>query len=251
MFQCSDCEKTFTIKSNMKRHKKESCVSRSCGATKRKLEEINCDTGRKKPRLDAVVKPSEKLKKVSKITLSKCKECNMWYFKNRLYAHLRSNQHKNTILRNSDNNVSILTSAFKYRIISYMLRSSKQFLSIDDFFKDIQIEFIRVISQQLLKHKIIKLNVELFSSFILQSKETIETKSFNVKNKVVSTTTNLNTVYEEFLSSIKEKVFKFAGNGSGWALQKILHLEININKYNPLRASSYIPLPKEISKKKQ
>ena len=49
---------------------------------------------------------------------------------------------------------------------------------------------------------------------------------------------------------ISEKSKEFAERESGWVLEKILYLEININKYNPLRASSYIPLPKDIASKK-
>ncbi|EFA13509.1 hypothetical protein TcasGA2_TC005022 [Tribolium castaneum] len=30
---------------------------------------------------------------------------------------------------------------------------------------------------------------------------------------------------------------------TGWTLVKILHLELNVNYYIPLKASSYIPLP--------
>uniref|UniRef100_A0ABD2WZB4 DNA-directed DNA polymerase n=1 Tax=Trichogramma kaykai TaxID=54128 RepID=A0ABD2WZB4_9HYME len=37
---------------------------------------------------------------------------------------------------------------------------------------------------------------------------------------------------------------------SGWTLHSIVHLAIHINKYNPARASSYIPLPKSIQDKK-
>ncbi|KAJ8927512.1 hypothetical protein NQ314_020009 [Rhamnusium bicolor] len=36
---------------------------------------------------------------------------------------------------------------------------------------------------------------------------------------------------------------------SGWALVSLLYLEINVAKYNPLRASSYLPLPKDIAAK--
>lgn len=36
----------------------------------------------------------------------------------------------------------------------------------------------------------------------------------------------------------------------GWALVELLYVDININKYNPLRASSWIPLPMEIQHKK-
>nr|WP_253308882.1 DNA polymerase [Rickettsia endosymbiont of Ceutorhynchus assimilis] len=37
---------------------------------------------------------------------------------------------------------------------------------------------------------------------------------------------------------------------TGWTLQQLLHLDISINKVNPLKASSYLPLPKEIDAKK-
>lgn len=36
----------------------------------------------------------------------------------------------------------------------------------------------------------------------------------------------------------------------GWVLVRLLYVDVNINKYNPLRASSYIPLPPQIAKKK-
>lgn len=35
-------------------------------------------------------------------------------------------------------------------------------------------------------------------------------------------------------------------NGSGWVLKKVLYLEIHTVKYTPLKASSYIPLPKAL-----
>ena len=38
--------------------------------------------------------------------------------------------------------------------------------------------------------------------------------------------------------------------GSGWSLKRILHLVVNINKYNAMRVGSYIPLPKDIHDKK-
>ncbi|XP_030760007.1 uncharacterized protein LOC115885288 [Sitophilus oryzae] len=36
----------------------------------------------------------------------------------------------------------------------------------------------------------------------------------------------------------------------GWTLQQLLHVDVRVNKINPLKASSYIPLPKEIEAKK-
>ena len=38
--------------------------------------------------------------------------------------------------------------------------------------------------------------------------------------------------------------------GSGWSLDQVLHLDLNIAQYKPLKGSSYIPLPKKLSNKK-
>ncbi|GFY59099.1 uncharacterized protein TNIN_277741 [Trichonephila inaurata madagascariensis] len=43
---------------------------------------------------------------------------------------------------------------------------------------------------------------------------------------------------------------EFAARGSGWTLARIKSLEVRINKYNLLRGSSYIDLPKVIKAKK-
>ena len=40
---------------------------------------------------------------------------------------------------------------------------------------------------------------------------------------------------------------KISQNGSGCVLDKVLRVYVNIGKYKPLKGSSYIPLPKEIS----
>ena len=38
--------------------------------------------------------------------------------------------------------------------------------------------------------------------------------------------------------------------GSGWNLDAILHLDLNMAKYTPLKGSSYIPLPKKLKTQK-
>ncbi|KAK9680514.1 Recombination endonuclease VII [Popillia japonica] len=43
---------------------------------------------------------------------------------------------------------------------------------------------------------------------------------------------------------------EFQERDSGWTLVNILYLEVNFNKYNPMRGSSYIDLPPTIKKKK-
>lgn len=45
---------------------------------------------------------------------------------------------------------------------------------------------------------------------------------------------------------ITSKLKEFQEKDSNWKLDSIFHLEININKYNPLRPGSNIALPQQI-----
>ena len=51
-------------------------------------------------------------------------------------------------------------------------------------------------------------------------------------------------------NKIFESIQNFNNRGSGWQFDRIEHLDININPYNPLSASSYIPLPDKLASKK-
>ncbi|GBN89381.1 hypothetical protein AVEN_139796-1 [Araneus ventricosus] len=51
-------------------------------------------------------------------------------------------------------------------------------------------------------------------------------------------------------TKILEAVDEFIRRGSGWILDKIVHFELCVAKYQPLRASSYIILPKMLADKK-
>ncbi|GFU21074.1 c2H2-type domain-containing protein, partial [Nephila pilipes] len=62
-----------------------------------------------------------------------------------------------------------------------------------------------------------------------------------------------NTIAEHLESAFKKiqnSFEEFTQRGSGWTLEKILKLELNIAKYQPLSPSNYIPLPKVLVDKK-
>ena len=57
--------------------------------------------------------------------------------------------------------------------------------------------------------------------------------------------------FEEVIrKSLDQKMADFQEQGSSWSLKSILHLTININRYNPMRVGSYIPLPKDVQNRK-
>jgi len=62
--------------------------------------------------------------------------------------------------------------------------------------------------------------------------------------------TNINEIYNVMVEKIKENLASFNAKGSNWIFKSIVKMEINISKYQPLKGSSYIDLPKIIKDKK-
>ena len=56
--------------------------------------------------------------------------------------------------------------------------------------------------------------------------------------------------FGEATSAIVQKIEKFTKEGSGWMIDKCNTLFLNIAKYEPLKGSSYIPLPEVLAHKK-
>ena len=52
------------------------------------------------------------------------------------------------------------------------------------------------------------------------------------------------------ISTILDKIRNYQQNGSGWYFKEVVHFEIHTVDFNPMRGSSYIPLPDWISRKK-
>ena len=67
---------------------------------------------------------------------------------------------------------------------------------------------------------------------------------------IITEATNLSDKYNTMTSRIFELIQNFNNRGSGWQFDRVEHLDININPYNPLSASSYIKLPGKLAEKK-
>ena len=57
----------------------------------------------------------------------------------------------------------------------------------------------------------------------------------------------LNSSFEQ----IEEALERWTHNGSGWIVDRVVSMNINISRYQPLRGGSYIKLPKYISAKRR
>ncbi|KAK4884494.1 hypothetical protein RN001_000765 [Aquatica leii] len=103
-----------------------------------------------------------------------------------------------------------------------------------------------------LEESLLKVNVILSANFIKPQTAEIDLKTFCTKNNVIDRTTNLKQWYQEHVfDKLATKLEEFSEKDSGWALEELLGLKVNINKYDPLKVgySTFVSVPDYIKKK--
>jgi hypothetical protein len=112
---------------------------------------------------------------------------------------------------------------------------------------DIERPVIGNIRQDLSRHTL-KVNVILIAEYVRGEER--DRISFRTKNETITQATNFAEFYASVTQNILNKMETFEIRGSQWVLSRILKLELNINRYNPLRGRSYISLPPTLANKK-
>ena len=80
---------------------------------------------------------------------------------------------------------------------------------------------------------------------------TVQDKAyFNSDTYINIESSDVKEILTEVIHTILEKISIYQKNGSGWYFKEIVHFEIHTADFNPMRGSSYIPLPDWISQKK-
>ena len=74
----------------------------------------------------------------------------------------------------------------------------------------------------------------------------VQPSNFRSNQESIFEATNLDEVYDRMRTKILESFSTFLKRGSGFTRRAVLQLEITLSRLNPLRGSSYIPLPKWI-----
>ncbi|VDI46426.1 Hypothetical predicted protein [Mytilus galloprovincialis] len=73
---------------------------------------------------------------------------------------------------------------------------------------------------------------------------------FTSKLTTITESTDLELEIAFMVEKVKESMAKYMREGSGWTFGHIEKLEIHLNKFKPLKGSSYIALPKPLGQKK-
>ena len=72
----------------------------------------------------------------------------------------------------------------------------------------------------------------------------------SVGQKIITEATDVNEIYGEMLDEIEEEIQKVEqAEGSGWVFLEVENLTLHTDIWDPIKASSYIDLPKELKNK--
>lgn len=183
----------------------------------------------------------------------KCEKCDIILTKNDYQFHLRTELHKsNCMIATNFENVYIINTAFKNRVMTYCIKCKiDPCITPEGFLYDCEKTVYRLVSDSLGKHKCIKIQFELFMFYLLPKNDEKQLKSFNTKFVIVSDSDELKELYEtKIIETIMKKSIEFEHSESGWTFFSICRLEININRYDPMRGGTYIKLPPRVGNTK-
>lgn len=153
---------------------------------------------------------------------------------------MRSNSHKNKEIGVVVvDGVQKMNSAFQDRIATYkiIVPEGEGLYSTRLFFSSIEGKVKALLDKSLVKHTSVKVNFEHFSTFAMVSNDNQEMKSFTTKNFSIHYNYDFIKFFSNVESCLLKKMEEFQERDSGWTFLSNSHLEININKYQPLSGS--------------
>lgn len=158
-----------------------------------------------------------------------CRDCNVEYLLGGRHTHTR--KHKENCYTSLEDNVNLVRTAFKNRIVTYHVTTKAHSTDVKQYLEDVKCKVVQLVNRWLITYPVIKVNMELYGVYILPSSNTQEVKTFNTKYSIITPNTDLNVFLHEYNDKILQKASDFSESGSCWALVKILYLELNICKY--------------------
>ena len=111
--------------------------------------------------------------------------------------------------------VQLVKTSFRSRLATYRLEGTEDPTNVKRFLTHLQAKVIRLVGKNVEKHVNLKIGMELFGRFLLQSNEEMEIKSFNSRFQMVSGDTDLEELFAQFRDILDKKATEFAEKESG------------------------------------
>ena len=125
-------------------------------------------------------------------------------------------QHRNNAAIPLSENVQIIQTAFKCRIVSYRVCAVNVYIDYQMFFNEIKSTVLDLLKNIIFAHNSIKVNMEVFGSYILPSTENYSSeKSFNTANQIIDGSSDLDEKYLWFVDKLMTQASEFLEKDSG------------------------------------
>jgi C2H2-type zinc finger len=249
-FNCDQCQKSFSDKSNLLRHKKsvhnvvivkkKFFKCRFCDASFSRTDNRSQHEKKKHPQVTQVCQASTSSASTSTSSTAVYKPIKPQTPASKFYG----------------DNVKVSASAFKSRIAIFQILNNENLIDAGDFLKQISNVTASILCDSIVEHTNIKYNMGLICSYIMpkvddhdEEPSIVEVPHFT-KMKVLTRSSSIEDSFCDNTERILAIMSEYQGRGSGWSLTKIVRLEVNVNQYNPLRGNSFIDLPAKIKNTK-
>ena len=198
MLVCSVCAKPFTRSDNLRRHQRVACVGN-----------FNPSIA-KKPRLEDGTQQA-----AISANVQTCTVRNKTIPTDKMGAHERTLEHRTNACVNYRDGVYVIENAFKCRIVSYRLECRTDVLDYNTFFNENKATIISSLDNMISIHHSIKVNMEVFGRYILQSQDLHDIKSFMTPNHIMDSSLDLEAVVDTFKDILLNQTTEFEERDSG------------------------------------
>lgn len=165
-----------------------------------------------------------------------CKTCKK-YYSNR--EHFNSETH----LNKRKTQCTLESSAFKNNLQTYIIKNFK-YTNIDLFFKKcVKKYFIEKTSSLLRNNNTFKVNIHLLCKYKKIGQQQEQEFNFKTRKNIITKSVNLQDIFEDVTTTLKKEMIEFEVRGSGWTLTSVETVQFRYAVYQPIKGSSYIPLP--------
>ena len=161
---------------------------------------------------------------------------------------ISENKELNEIMKNIFFKIKKTNKAFNNYTSTYSIKVNYK----DDPLKQLnntKYDIIDFLKRKIPSMKGIKFNMNLQITFYKQKDVNLyeyKTAYFQSKPQILINNISINESYDIAKHQILTFIVQWISHGSGWIISSVDNLYINIIKYEPLKGSSYIELPKEL-----
>ncbi|XP_050427697.1 uncharacterized protein LOC126837790 [Adelges cooleyi] len=143
----------------------------------------------------------------------------------------------------------LTSSGFNGLCKTFYKRNFNQLADYDSFLSETKPQLFELL-RTLVAENAVKYTLKLESTYKIPSTDVLENRAFKSSARTLFQDTNIESAIDEDFAKIISEEAEMEGKGSGFSLEKIDGILLDVFKYTPLGGSAFIPLPETIENRK-